>query len=60
MYLFCRTYKNISYYALGSGKTIMLNTTVVNAGDDAFLPRMHLRFPSNLHYIKVLDAVSGT
>eukprot|EP00063_Salmo_salar_P045680 XP_014020515.1 PREDICTED: integrin alpha-4-like [Salmo salar] len=34
----------------------MLNTTLVNAGDDAFLPRLRLRFPSNLHYIKVLDA----
>ncbi|XP_031442160.1 integrin alpha-4 [Clupea harengus] len=51
-----QSYKNMSYFALGSGKTIMLNTTLFNAGDDAFLPKMHLRFPSNLHYIKVLDA----
>uniref|UniRef100_A0A674F5D2 Integrin subunit alpha 4 n=1 Tax=Salmo trutta TaxID=8032 RepID=A0A674F5D2_SALTR len=49
-------HNNIQYFALGNGKTIMLNTTLVNAGDDAFLPRLRLRFPSNLHYIKVLDA----
>ncbi|XP_042162426.1 integrin alpha-4 [Oncorhynchus tshawytscha] len=49
-------HNNIQYFALGNGKTIMLNTTLVNAGDDAFLPRLQLRFPSNLHYIKVLDA----
>lgn len=60
VFCFGRSYKNMSYFALGSGKTIMLNTTLFNAGDDAFLPKMHLRFPSNLHYIKVLDAVSAT
>ncbi|XP_028848029.1 integrin alpha-4 isoform X2 [Denticeps clupeoides] len=51
-----QSYNNMPYFALGNGKTIMLNTTLVNAGDDAFLPMLHLRFPSNLHYIKVLDA----
>uniref|UniRef100_A0A3P8ZVN9 Integrin alpha-2 domain-containing protein n=1 Tax=Esox lucius TaxID=8010 RepID=A0A3P8ZVN9_ESOLU len=49
-------HKNMSYFALGNGKTIMLNTTLVNTGDEAFLPKLQLRFPSNLHYIKVLDA----
>uniref|UniRef100_A0A8C7CWT1 Integrin subunit alpha 4 n=1 Tax=Oncorhynchus kisutch TaxID=8019 RepID=A0A8C7CWT1_ONCKI len=49
-------HNNMPYFAVGNGKTIMLNTTLVNTGDDAFLPRLQLRFPSNLHYIKVLDA----
>ncbi|XP_038863192.1 integrin alpha-4-like [Salvelinus namaycush] len=49
-------HNNMPYFALGNGKTIMLNTTLVNTGDDAFLPRLQLQFPSNLHYIKVLDA----
>ncbi|KAK6315274.1 hypothetical protein J4Q44_G00148030 [Coregonus suidteri] len=49
-------HNNMPYFALGNGKTIMLNTTLVNAGDDAFLPRLQLNFPSNLQYIKVLDA----
>ncbi|TRY88287.1 hypothetical protein DNTS_029033 [Danionella cerebrum] len=34
---------------------LTLNTTLVNTGDDAFLPKLHLRFPSNLHFIKVLE-----
>ncbi|XP_028249714.1 integrin alpha-4 isoform X2 [Parambassis ranga] len=43
------------YYALGSGQTILLKTTLLNSGDDAFLPRLTLRFPNNIHYIKVLQ-----
>ncbi|CAN9497605.1 unnamed protein product [Ophioblennius macclurei] len=43
------------YFALGSGETIMLQTSLLNAGDDAFLPRLTLRFPNNIHYIKVLQ-----
>uniref|UniRef100_A0A8C1SIF2 Integrin alpha 4 n=1 Tax=Cyprinus carpio TaxID=7962 RepID=A0A8C1SIF2_CYPCA len=49
------SYRNMPYFALGNGKSIMLNTTLVNIGDDAFLPRLYLRFPSNLHFIKVLE-----
>ncbi|XP_061082226.1 integrin alpha-4-like [Conger conger] len=51
-----QTHRNLSYFALGNGKTIMLNVTLVNAGDDAFLPVIHLRYPSNLYFIKVLNA----
>ncbi|XP_070771040.1 integrin alpha-4 [Enoplosus armatus] len=43
------------YFALGSGQTIMLKTSLLNSGDDAFLPRLTLRFPKNIHYIKVLQ-----
>ncbi|XP_054471000.1 integrin alpha-4 [Anoplopoma fimbria] len=43
------------YFALGSGQTIMLKTSLLNSGDDAFLPRLTLRFPDNIHYIKVLQ-----
>lgn len=46
------------YFALGSGQTIMLKTLLLNSGDDAFLPRLTLRFPSNIQYIKVLQNVS--
>uniref|UniRef100_A0A674N107 Integrin subunit alpha 4 n=1 Tax=Takifugu rubripes TaxID=31033 RepID=A0A674N107_TAKRU len=45
------------YFALGSGNTIVLKTALRNAGDDAFLPRLSLRFPSNIHYNKVLQNV---
>ncbi|XP_059356508.1 integrin alpha-4-like [Carassius carassius] len=50
-----QSYGNMPYFALGNGKSIMLNTTLVNIGDDALLPKLHLRFPSNLHFIKVLE-----
>lgn len=43
------------YFALGSGQTIMLKTALLNSGDDAFLPRLTLHFPNNIHYIKVLQ-----
>ncbi|XP_036965569.1 integrin alpha-4 [Acanthopagrus latus] len=43
------------YFALGSGQTITLKTLLLNSGDDAFLPRLTLRFPSNIQYIKVLQ-----
>uniref|UniRef100_A0A7N8Y8S0 Integrin alpha 4 n=1 Tax=Mastacembelus armatus TaxID=205130 RepID=A0A7N8Y8S0_9TELE len=43
------------YFALGSGQTIMLKTSLLNSGDDAFLPRLTLRFPNIIHYIKVLQ-----
>uniref|UniRef100_A0A671XVA7 Integrin subunit alpha 4 n=1 Tax=Sparus aurata TaxID=8175 RepID=A0A671XVA7_SPAAU len=46
------------YFALGSGQTIMLKTLLLNSGDDAFLPRLTLRFPSNIQYIKVLQNVN--
>uniref|UniRef100_A0A672KVD5 Integrin subunit alpha 4 n=1 Tax=Sinocyclocheilus grahami TaxID=75366 RepID=A0A672KVD5_SINGR len=49
--------QNMPYFALGNGKSIMLNTTLVNIGDDAFLPKLYLRFPSNLHFIKVLEVI---
>ncbi|CAJ1079805.1 integrin alpha-4 [Xyrichtys novacula] len=42
------------YFALGSGETILLKTSLLNSGDDAFLPRVTLRFPDNIHYIKIL------
>ncbi|XP_035266134.1 integrin alpha-4 [Anguilla anguilla] len=51
-----QSHKNVQYFALGEKKTVMLNVTLVNSGDDAFLPRIYLRFPSNLFFIKVLDA----
>uniref|UniRef100_A0A3B5MXR6 Integrin alpha 4 n=1 Tax=Xiphophorus couchianus TaxID=32473 RepID=A0A3B5MXR6_9TELE len=45
------------FFALGSGQ-IILKTSLMNSGDDAFLPRVTLRFPNNIHYIKVLHNVS--
>ncbi|MBN3300224.1 ITA4 protein, partial [Amia calva] len=52
-----QSHENKQYFALGSGKTIILNVKLVNDGDDALLTVLHLRFPSNLYFIKVLDSV---
>ncbi|KAK5600226.1 hypothetical protein CRENBAI_004912 [Crenichthys baileyi] len=41
------------FFALGSGP-IILKALLLNSGDDAFLPRVTMRFPNNIHYIKVL------
>lgn len=41
------------YFPLGLGRSFMLNVSVVNAGDDAFLPRLILSFPQNIHYVRV-------
>uniref|UniRef100_H2M4J5 Integrin subunit alpha 4 n=1 Tax=Oryzias latipes TaxID=8090 RepID=H2M4J5_ORYLA len=46
------------FVALGSAQTIILKTSLLNSGDDAFLPRLTLRFPDNIHYVKVLQNVS--
>ncbi|XP_049584264.1 integrin alpha-4 isoform X1 [Syngnathus scovelli] len=46
-----------SYFALGAGQSVMLNTILAVAGDDAFLPRLTLRFHRDLHYVKVVDNV---
>uniref|UniRef100_A0A4W5P7Z8 Uncharacterized protein n=1 Tax=Hucho hucho TaxID=62062 RepID=A0A4W5P7Z8_9TELE len=54
-----RTHRDMPYVALGEGKTILLNVTLFNSGDAAFLPMLHLRYPSNLYFIKVLDAVGA-
>uniref|UniRef100_UPI0037E77041 integrin alpha-4 n=1 Tax=Semicossyphus pulcher TaxID=241346 RepID=UPI0037E77041 len=43
------------YFALGTGETIVLKTSLLNSGDSAFLPRVTLRFPDNIHHIKVLQ-----
>ncbi|XP_061648070.1 integrin alpha-4 isoform X2 [Phyllopteryx taeniolatus] len=47
--------QNGQYLALGAGRSLMLNTSLSVAGDDAFLPRLTLRFHHNVHYIKVLN-----
>lgn len=41
------------YFALGLVGTFMLNASVTNAGDDAFLPGLMLRFPQNIHFVRI-------
>ncbi|KAJ0070616.1 hypothetical protein NL108_016900, partial [Boleophthalmus pectinirostris] len=41
------------YFPLGWGRSFMLNASVVNGGDDAFLPRLTLLFPPAVQYVRV-------
>ncbi|XP_057707530.1 integrin alpha-4 isoform X1 [Corythoichthys intestinalis] len=46
--------ENADYLALGGDGGLTLEARVTSAGDDAFLPRLTLRFHRHLHYVKVL------
>ncbi|EPY82533.1 hypothetical protein CB1_000644016 [Camelus ferus] len=36
-------------------KTLMLNVSLFNAGDDAYETTLHIRLPTGLYFIKILD-----
>uniref|UniRef100_A0AAV2JVP2 Integrin alpha-2 domain-containing protein n=1 Tax=Knipowitschia caucasica TaxID=637954 RepID=A0AAV2JVP2_KNICA len=40
------------YFPLGWGRSFMVNVTMANAGDDAFLPRLTLLFPPAVQYVR--------
>ncbi|XP_072300283.1 integrin alpha-4 [Eucyclogobius newberryi] len=42
-----------SYFPLGWGRSFMVNASMVNAGDDSFLPRLTLLFPPTIQYVRV-------
>lgn len=56
--LIFRPHENKTYVAVGSMKTVMLNVSLFNAGDDAYETALHIRLPSGLYFIKILDLVS--
>lgn len=58
-YLISRPYENKTYLAVGSMKTIMLNVSVFNAGDDAYETTLNIQLPTGLYFIKILDLVSA-
>lgn len=39
-------------------KTLMLNVSLFNAGDDAYETTLHIKLPTGLYLIKILDLVS--
>ncbi|XP_055086761.1 integrin alpha-4 [Periophthalmus magnuspinnatus] len=41
------------YFPLGWTRSFMVNASVVNAGDDSFLPRLTLLFPPAVQYVRV-------
>ncbi|XP_039095559.1 integrin alpha-4 [Hyaena hyaena] len=52
---FFKPHENKTYLAVGSMKTLMLNVSLFNAGDDAYETTLHIRLPSGLYFIKILD-----
>ncbi|XP_038606924.1 integrin alpha-4 [Tachyglossus aculeatus] len=44
-----------TYLVVGSMKTLMLNVSLYNAGDDAFGTTLHIKLPKGLYFIKVLE-----
>lgn len=39
-------------------KMLMLNVSLFNAGDDAYETTLHIRLPTGIYFIKILDLVS--
>ncbi|XP_010635107.1 integrin alpha-4 [Fukomys damarensis] len=52
---FFKPHENKTYLAVGSMKTVMLNVSLFNAGDDAYATTLHIRLPTGLYFIKILD-----
>ncbi|KAM4859175.1 integrin alpha-4 [Thomomys bottae] len=52
---FMKPYENKTYLALGSMKTLMLNVSLFNGGDDAYETKLHVNLPAGLYFIKILD-----
>nr|XP_004660342.3 integrin alpha-4 [Jaculus jaculus] len=52
---FSKPYENKTYLAVGSVKTLMLNVSLFNAGDDAYETKLHVQLPTGLYFIKILD-----
>ncbi|XP_019378406.1 PREDICTED: integrin alpha-4, partial [Gavialis gangeticus] len=44
-----------TYLAVGSMKTLLLNVSLYNAGDDAYQTGLHIQLPKGLYFIKILD-----
>ena len=39
-------------------KTLTLNVSLFNAGDDAYETTLHVELPAGLYFVKILDLVS--
>ncbi|XP_068924669.1 integrin alpha-4 isoform X1 [Petaurus breviceps papuanus] len=52
---FPKPHENKNYLAVGSMKTLMLNVSLTNAGDDAYDTVLHIHLPKGLYFIKILD-----
>nr|XP_009674612.1 PREDICTED: integrin alpha-4 [Struthio camelus australis] len=44
-----------TYLAVGSTKTLLLNISLLNIGDDAYETVLHIQIPKGLYFIRVLE-----
>ncbi|NWV76406.1 ITA4 protein, partial [Dasyornis broadbenti] len=44
-----------TYLGVGSVKTLLLNISLLNVGDDAYETVLHIQIPKGLYYIRVLE-----
>lgn len=47
--------ENKTYLVVGGTKTVMIDMSLYNAGDDAYQSTLHMRLPKGIFFIKVLD-----
>ncbi|XP_036109549.1 integrin alpha-4 isoform X3 [Molossus molossus] len=52
---FMKPHENKTYLTVGSMKTFLLNVSLFNAGDDAYDTTLHIRLPTGLYLIKIVD-----
>ncbi|KAM8787764.1 integrin alpha-4 [Rhynchonycteris naso] len=52
---FLKPHENKTYLAVGSMRTLILNVSLFNAGDDAYETTLHIRLPTGIYFIKILD-----
>ncbi|XP_064017861.1 integrin alpha-4 isoform X1 [Pogoniulus pusillus] len=52
---FPKPYDKKTYLAVGSMKTLLLNISLLNGGDDAYETVLHIQLPKGLYFIRVLD-----
>uniref|UniRef100_A0A8D0DZ86 Integrin subunit alpha 4 n=1 Tax=Salvator merianae TaxID=96440 RepID=A0A8D0DZ86_SALMN len=57
MLAFPKPHEKKSYLAVGSMKTVMLNVTLYNAGDDAYKTSLQIQLPKGLYFTKILKQV---
>lgn len=57
---FYRPHDKKTYLAVGSMKTLLLNISLLNVGDDAYETVLHFQIPKGLYFIRVLELVRTT
>uniref|UniRef100_A0A8D2NND6 Integrin subunit alpha 4 n=1 Tax=Zonotrichia albicollis TaxID=44394 RepID=A0A8D2NND6_ZONAL len=53
--VFPKSHEKKTYLGVGSVKTLLLNISLLNVGDDAYETLLHVQIPKGLYYIRVLE-----